>query len=195
MLKIAHLFPEELDLYGENGNIKALTYYLKKENIPYEIINIELNSQPNFKEYDFVYLGSGRKKNLQIIKNILKEYKLEILDYITKNKIFLVTGNAISIFDFLDLYEIEETTFKVGNVTATTSLCNGKIKAFQNTEYLIKSTNNLLFTLEQGFGNNNTMLEGYQKNNFYATTLIGPILARNKELTKYFINLLKENLN
>ena len=36
MITIAHLYPYELALYGENGNIKALTYALEKENIKYK---------------------------------------------------------------------------------------------------------------------------------------------------------------
>ena len=36
MIRIAHLYPEELTLYGESGNIKALTYTLDKENIEYD---------------------------------------------------------------------------------------------------------------------------------------------------------------
>ena len=108
----------------------------------------------------------------------------------------LVTGNALSIFEFLNLYEISpEPGFKVADIIATTSLCNGKIYGFQNTEYLIKSTTNLLFNLESGFGNNGTMLEGYKKNNLYVTSIIGPLLARNENLTKYFVQLLIDNTN
>ena len=194
-IKIAHLFPEELNLYGENGNIKALKYYLLKENITPKITNINLDDELNMQDYDFIYIGSGRKKNLDLVKEVLKTKKEEILNYLKQDKIFLVTGNAISLFDFLDLYEIDEYDYKVGNVIARTSLCNGLIKAFQNTEYLIKTPSNIIFSLDKGYGNSCTMLEGYQNHNFYATSLIGPILARNKELTQYFINILKTNLN
>ena len=63
-IKIAHLFPEELNLYGENGNIKALKFYLLKENITPKIININLDDELNMQDYDFIYIGSGRKKIL-----------------------------------------------------------------------------------------------------------------------------------
>ncbi len=194
MIKIAHLYPNELNLYGENGNIKALKYALEQEKQTVSIININENDKINFKDYDFVYIGSGRKKNLEIVNEKLQVYKEDIIDYLNKDKIFFVTGNALSLFDFLELYEIEEHEKRVvSDVEATTSLCNTNIYGFQNTEYLIKSTTNVIFNLNQGIGNNNTLLEGFNYKNLYVTSFIGPILARNPKLTAYFVNLLIEN--
>ena len=190
-IKIANLYPYELTLYGENGNIKALKYALEKKIVEVEITNINKEDELDLKTYDFIYLGSGRKKYLDIVKERLIPYKNDILNYINNNKILLATGNSISILEFLNLYEIEYfKDRKVSDVLATTSLCNGVIKGFQNTEYLIKSTSSLLFNMEEGYGNNNTFIEGYTKNNFYATSIIGPILARNDNLNNYFVNLL-----
>lgn len=191
---IAHLFPEELDLYGENGNIKALKYALEKKGYTVTITNISFNDTPNFSLYDFIYIGSGRPIYLEKAKNILINYKEKILKYLEQDRIFLVTGNALSIFDFLNLYEYTtEKEIITSNVNATTSLCNGVIKAFQNTDYLIKTTSNLLFNIEFGYGNSSTKLEGFKYHNFYVTSLIGPLLARNNNLLNYFIELLEEN--
>ena len=119
-------------------------------------------------------------------------YKEEIHKYIKTDKILLATGNAISILTFLDLYKVERyEKRKVYDVKATTSLCKGIIKGFQNTEYLISTTKNIIFNIEEGIGNHDTMMEGFQYKNFYATSIIGPILARNDNLNQYFINLLK----
>ncbi len=194
-LKIAHLYPKELALYGENGNIKALKYALDKENINYEIINVDKEDKLNFKEYDMVYMGSGRKQFLEDVAVRLEPYKEDILEYIKKDKIMLVTGNAVSILKFLDLYEVEEyQERRVSDVVATCSLCQGNILGFQNTEYLIKSTNKILFNIDAGYGNDKTRMEGFMLNNFYVTTLIGPILARNEKLNTYFVGLLKNSL-
>ena len=193
-ITIAHLFPYELNLYGENGNIKALKYALEKKDIKVNIININHKKDLDFLKCDFLYIGSGRKKELELVKSYLAPFKDEILNYIKKDKIFLVTGNAISIFAYLGLYTIEEKEERiVSDVKATCSLCQDYIKGFQNTEYLIKSTDKLLFNMEQGIGNDGTFMEGYNKNNFFATTIIGPILARNPKLLDYFINLLIES--
>lgn len=196
MIKIAQLYPDELTLYGESGNIKAITYELNKKDIAYEIIKIDKEDELNFDEYDFIYIGSGRKSSLEDVKRRLLPYKNDILSYIEQEKIMLVTGNAISIFSFLDLYDIAYFDKRIVlDVMATTSLCKGIIKGFQNTEYLIDSTKNILFNMDNGCGNNGTKMEGYQYQNFYATSIIGPILARNDNLCNYFINILSKECN
>ncbi len=190
-ITIGHLYPKELCLYGENGNIKALKHALENKNVKVNTININEDDKIDFNNFDFLYIGSGTTSNLELVKKRLSAYKDELLRYINNNKIILITGNAISIFDFLDLFETElVSTRVVEDVVATTSLCNGKIKGFQNTEYLIKSTNKILFNLESGVGNNETPFEGFTTNNLYATSIIGPILARNDALTNYFIEIL-----
>lgn len=190
-ITIGHLYPYELTLYGENGNIKALKYALEQQNIQVNIININKEDELDLSKIDFLYVGSGRKEFLDEITTRLEPFKEQFLDYIKKDKIFLVTGNAISIFSLLGLYEVEEyDNRKVADVEATTSLCKGNILGFQNTEYLIKSTNHILFNMDKGYGNNETLMEGYQEHNFYATSIIGPILARNDALTKYFVDIL-----
>lgn len=195
-ITIGQIYPYELNLYGENGNIKALKYELEKLNIDVEIININKNDKINFNIYDFLYMGSGRKVFLDDIKERLLPYKLDFLKYISDGKILFITGNAISILDFLELYEVQYySKRKVADVKATTALCSGIIKGFQNTECLIKSTSNILFNIENGYGNNDTYMEGYVNNNFYATSIIGPILARNGKLNKHFINLLINKCN
>ena len=96
-----------------------------------------------------------------------------------------------SIFSFLNLYEVKRYDERiVSDVEATSSLCKGIIKGFQNTEYLLDGSNHVIFNIEKGIGNNKTKLEGFTYKNFYATTMIGPILARNDNLNNYFIELL-----
>lgn len=194
LIRIGHLYPKELDLYGENGNIKALKYALEKKGVEVIVENIYKEAELDLKKYDFLYIGSGRKKYLEKVQERLIPYKEDFLKYIKDDKVLLVTGNAISIFSILDLYEVEKCSErKVADVKATSSLCPDNINGFQNTEYLIKSTEGILFNINKGYGNNNTLMEGYTKNNFYATSIIGPLLARNDYLTDYFTNILIEN--
>lgn len=193
-ITIGHLYPYELTLYGENGNLKALKYALEKRGVKVEIVRINKEDKIDFNRFDFVYAGSGKRSFLDEISVRLEPFKDDILDYIKKDKVFLVTGNAISIFGFLGLYEVEEFgNRKVADVAATTSLCKENIKGFQNTEFLIKGTKNVLFNMNSGFGNDGTFIEGVQEHNFYATSIIGPILARNDNLVNYFVDILLEN--
>lgn len=193
MVRIAHLYPEELCLYGENGNIKALVYALKEKGIDSSIINVSKGDKLELDTYDFIYIGSGLEKNLGRIKERLIPYKEDFLRYIKLDKPILITGNALAIFDFLDKYEIEEyKEYKVADVVATSSICSGNIYGFQNTKYMIKSTNHLLFQMINGYGNQNLGMEGYHEHEMVVTSIIGPILARNISLTNYFVNVIIE---
>lgn len=62
MLTIAMLYPHELTLYGENGNIKALTYALEKENIKYKLIQIEKEEKLDFSKYEFCIFRKWQRK-------------------------------------------------------------------------------------------------------------------------------------
>lgn len=193
MITIASIYPDELTLYGEIGNIKALMYELDKQNIQYKLLFIDKEDKLELEKYDFIYLGSGKTKDLEEIKKRLLPYKEELIKYIEEDKILLATGNAISIFDFLDYYEVKYCEKRiVSDVEATTSLCKGNIVGFQNTEYLINTNKSIIFNLNEGIGNNHTLLEGFKYKNLYATTIIGPLLARNDNLNQYFIELLTQ---
>ena len=106
-IKIGHLYPYELTLYGENGNLKALKYALEQKDIEVEITSINKEDDFDIKTYDFVYIGSGRPEFLEEIKERLEPYKKDIKDYINKDKVLLATGNSIAILELLRLYEIE----------------------------------------------------------------------------------------
>ena len=91
MITIARLYPDELTLYGEIGNIKALTYTLDQKNIKYKVIDIDKEDKIEWNKYDLIYLGSGREDNLNEIQKRLLPYKEELLNYIESEKILLVT--------------------------------------------------------------------------------------------------------
>ena len=69
-IKIGHLYPYELTLYGENGNLKALKYALEQKDIEVEITSINKEDDFDIKTYDFVYIGSGRPEFLEEIRAV-----------------------------------------------------------------------------------------------------------------------------
>ena len=51
-IKIAHLYYDLMNLYGENGNIRYLTNELEKQNIKTEIHFLSLEDNINFNDYE-----------------------------------------------------------------------------------------------------------------------------------------------
>ena len=97
-IKIAHLYYDLLNLYGEQGNILALKNAFENQNVKVEINLLSAGDNINFNKYDIFYMGSGTNQNLLIVLNDLKKHKKQLLNAIKKNKYFISTGNSHEIF-------------------------------------------------------------------------------------------------
>ena len=175
-MKIAYLYYDFLNLYGESGNIKIISNILKYNKIKHEILYLSLDDKLEFDKYDLVYIGSGTEDNLLIALKHLDKYKDEIKKYIEDNKFMLVTGNSVDMFGkkiednkALNIFDYEVTKGK------------RKMEEVYHNKIL-------------GFINNNSYNSEYsdtdiiRNNNFYGTYILGPILVRNPELIKQFLN-------
>lgn len=175
-MKIAYLYYDFLNLYGESGNIKIISNILKYNKIKHEILYLSLDDELEFDKYDLVYIGSGTEDNLLIALKHLSKYKNDIKKYIDDNKFMLVTGNSVDMFGkkiednkALNIFEYEVTKGK-----------RKKEEVYHNKIL--------------GFINNNSYNNKYcdtdiiRHNNFYGTYILGPILVRNPHLVKQFLN-------
>lgn len=214
-IKIAHLYYDMMNLYGENGNIRSIKKYLEDKQIKYEIDLISLNDKINFEKYDLFYMGMGTEKNQELVIKDLKKYKKDIKKSIENNKFYLMTGNAYEIFgkyiiDFkgnkikcLNIFPyytkriiqehfMQDCNFRIiGTIVGSTNLIKNKIIGFQNRGGTIHDNNSPFLKLSYGVGNKpNDKFEGYIYKNFIATYTLGPIMIRNPFLTEYLINKL-----
>lgn len=190
-MKIAYLYYDFLNLYGESGNIKIISNVLKQNKIKHEVIYLSLDSELDFNSYDLVYIGSGTEENQKIALKHLLNYKDDIKKYIDNNKFMLVTGNSVDLFGKTIFDEIEYKALGIFDY----NINQGKRKM---EEVYIKG--NIIKKNILGFINNNSYIseinyplfdnEGIKYNNFYATYILGPILVRNPEFLKYFLNKL-----
>jgi len=185
-MKIAYLYYDFLNLYGESGNIKIIENILKYNKIKYEILYLSLEDKLNFDEYDLVYIASGTEDNQKIALKHLMKYKKDIKKYIEDNKFMLVTGNSVDMFgkkindiDALDIfdYEVTQSKRKMEEVYINGNVIKSKILGFINNNSYVNKIKYPLFENE-----------GIKYNNFYATYILGPILVRNPEFLKYFMN-------
>mgnify|MGYP004474118063 FL=1 len=196
-ITIGHLYYDLMNLYGEIGNIKVLTYHLKNQGIKVNIKNLSINDDINFDELDLIYIGSGTNNNQLLVLNDILKYKEDIHKYYNDNKFFLITGNAIELFGekiididnniheglkLFDYYTKENKKRIVNEVYIPSLFTKENILGFNNHfgsiyKDNIKLDNNFIFN-----------------NNFYGTYTLG-LLARNPSFTKYFIKQLIINKN
>ena len=72
-IKIADLYYDLLNLYGEQGNVLALEKAFKNQDIETVIDLISIDDKKDFNKYDIVYIGSGSEENLKLALNDLKK--------------------------------------------------------------------------------------------------------------------------
>ncbi len=192
-MKIAHLYYDIMNLYGDSGNVKLLCKMLEDQGIEITLIKLSINDKLNFDDYDFVYIGSGTYTHQKLALNHLFSYQKDIKNYIEQNKFFLCTGNAMDLFgqkiidqqkniECLNIfpYISKKVPRFVKEVNYTFNDLN--IIGFLNQDVIIE--NNKQFWFDQ---------EGVRENNFFATYVTGPLLVRNIFLAKWLIKQLVPN--
>lgn len=204
-ITIGHLYYDILNLYGESGNILALKYALEKQGIDVFIQELSISDELNLNDLDFVYMGCGTEQNQLIALEHLKKYAPNISQAILNNKMFLVTGNSIELFGSHIMNKGEKTeTLGIFNYytertnTRLVSECvfkndkiNDLILGFENHQGITKNVDTALFKVIKGYGDNKDQgNEGYKHNRFYATYLLGPLLARNPMMLEYIVKKL-----
>ena len=63
-ITIGYLYNDLLNLYGDEGNIKALKYHLEEQDVKVEIKNMTIGDEKNFDDVDFLYIGCGTEHNI-----------------------------------------------------------------------------------------------------------------------------------
>lgn len=200
--KIAYLYYDLMNLYGENGNIRYLEKKLKEQDIDVQIDLLSIPDKIDYKKYDFYYIGAGSEKNeLLVLEDMLKQ-KEDIIKAINDKKFFLVTGNALELFgkklvidgneyNAINAYGYEVFPEKeriVGEQYFKSDLVAHNIIGFQNRANVMSDNGDNLFKVIQGVGYNYDInFEGIHDNNFYGTYLLGPLLVRNPYLCDYFV--------
>ena len=183
MIKIANIYDDLLNLYGDTGNAKALAYHLRETGEEVILDKIKFGDKINFREYNMIFIGSGTENNLRLALEDILKYKNDIIEYKSKGGFLIAAGNsielfgksALEIFDYTVTYSDERT---VGDVCIKTPLFDTEIIGFENHRGVIDRDEKII-------------LDG----NFMLTYTIGPLLVRNPRLTVYIIRKMLAETN
>lgn len=206
-ITIMHLYYDLMNLYGENGNVKAIKSYLENIGVKVTIKFVSISDKIDLNDVDILYIGQGTEENeIKALKHILK-YKKELKDYIEKDNMVLATGNAYELFgksiknnnkiNALGIFNYEteiQNNRIVDECICKTNLIKEKILGFTNRNSIVNNIDKPLFEVTRGKGSDrDNKIDGYLYKNFYGTNLIGPILARNPMFLDYLMkNILKK---
>ena len=89
-INICHLYPDLLNLYGDKGNVIALSKRCEWRGIRSVVHQVSLGDAFIPENYDIVFLGGGQDYEQEIIQDdLLKVKGTEIKNAINHHKVFL----------------------------------------------------------------------------------------------------------
>lgn len=207
-IKIAHLYYDIMNLYGENGNVMALVKGFNDQNMFTEVKYYSINDKIDFKKYDIYYMGCGSETNQKIVINDIIKYKEKIKNAIEDGKHFIFTGNSYEILGkyiekvngekietlgIFNFYSKELDKRISGEQTLESKFFKEPIIAFQNRQCVLNNKKNHLFEVINGHADNyKSHNEGIHYKNLFATYNLGPLLIRNPLLKDYIIKSVLE---
>lgn len=208
-IKIAHIYPELLNLYGDNGNIASLTKRCEWRNIDVEVQKYSLNDDIDFDNIDILFIGGGSDKEQKIVCESLRKYCERIREYVENNGVliafcggFEILGNYYKIKDetvqalgLIDMFTEYSDVRLIDDIIIQTDILDRPIVGFENHGGRVYINNNTPFgKVVYGNGNNGTDgFEGVIYKNVIGTYLHGPLLPKNPHLCDYIIKKALQN--
>lgn len=207
-LKIAHLYPDLLNIYGDFGNILALEKRAKWRDIRVEVVHVKSGTQINADDYDLFFAGGGQDAQQILAANefLKNANELSRAAYAMKPMLaicgsyqlfgkYYTTGDGQKIRG-ISLLDVSTSAGKkrfIGNVTAICDFLPVRtIVGFENhsgVTYLGEKAKPL-FKIKVGNGNNGVdRTEGARYKNVFGTYLHGPILPKNPHFCDYLLEL------
>ncbi len=206
-LKIAHLYPDLLNLYGDIGNITTVTKRCEWRGIEIETDSIYGNEKIHFTDYDLVFLGGGSDREQLLVRDKLMSMKQELTSYVNDGGVLLAVCGGYQLLG--SYYKLKDETIEgleilniqteigdsrlIGDVVIENEEF-GTIVGFENHGgRTFINDHTPLGKVLHGFGNNGKDgVEGVVYKNVIATYLHGSLLPKNPVLCDHIIQLMLE---
>lgn len=207
-LKICHMYPDVLNLYGDRGNILCLRRRLEWRGIDVTVETAGIGSRARLAGCDLVFIGGGQDFEQEVLLGDLhsgkdEEVKAAVNDGVTFLAIcggYQMLGAYYETFDghrcdfigALDLYTVGSKQRMIGNYmfTCTPESGGSAVVGFENHSGRTRLGPGVqpLGTVTSGFGNNGEdKTEGARYKNVFATYSHGPLLPKNPALCDFIL--------
>jgi CobQ-like glutamine amidotransferase family enzyme len=202
-LKILHLYPKEMNLYGDHGNVLTLKKRCEWRGIKTEIIEHEPGNEiPD--DIDIIFGGGGQDSNQDRIVDDLQKIAPKLKELVENNTPTLLICGLYQLFgkyfetqdghklpgiDVIDITTKAGPSRLIGNVVIDTPEF-GEVVGYENHSGLTELGKSVsaFGTVTKGYGNNGKDLtEGAKYLNCIGTYLHGPVLPKNPRLADFLI--------
>lgn len=211
IIRIAHLYPDMLNLYGDRGNIIALTERMQARGIETVTDAVTMGKSFNADDYDILFIGGGQDFEQDVLLSDLNKGKdVQINKAIHSGTVMLAIcggyqmlgkyyktydGKMLEYMGALDFYTQGKEERMIGNYAFKTK--EGiEIVGFENHSgrtYLGSGVKPLGKVIK-GCGNNGEDgTEGVRYKNTFGTYSHGPILPKNPDFADLLISKAVEN--
>lgn len=202
-LKITHIYPDLLNLYGDKGNIESLRRRLLWRNIEAEVAECNSSEELDLEDTDILFIGGGTDREEAAVLSKLMNNKEKIENYAKSGGVIValcggfpflgkstvIGGETVEALGILDITTEQSEKRFTGDVVAYSSLSDSEIVGFENhsTKTDIGSLEPLC-KVSYGGGNNGTDCgEGVVFGNIFGTYLHGPVFPKNPKLCDYIL--------
>lgn len=198
-MKICHLYPEVMNLYGDAGNLVCIAKRLSWRGIESSVTPIGMGEKADFTDFDLVFIGSGREEEQKTVAADLRENKAEALRAAAESGTAILAigggfellgkyldcsdGTHLELAGVLDMHTDGGKTRRTGNYMFSTD--SGTVLAFENHSGCTHLGEGLkpLGSVVKGFGNNGSDgTEGARYKNVFGSYGHGPLLPKNPAL-------------
>lgn len=207
-LKICHLYPDILNLYGDQGNIICMKKRLEWRNIDCSITEVSIGENADFTDFDIFFIGGGQDFEQGILLEDLARGKAaEIKAAVADGKTFLTIcggyqmlgsyyktwdGQMCDFIGAIDYYTVGAKDRMIGNFMYKCGQASGgsTVVGFENHsgKTFLGAGVSPLGTILSGYGNNGEdKTEGVRYNNVFGTYSHGPVLPKNPQLADFIL--------
>ena len=206
-IRLAHLYPKLMNLYGDRGNIICLRHRCRARGIDLTVDEIDLGDALDRRAYDLIFIGGGQDREQRRIVRDLIDVKGEAIREAVEEGVtaLAVCGGyqlfaryyrpaagedlpGLGIFDAHTEHPGEDVARCIGNVVAEWE--GGTLVGFENhggRTYLADGARPLA-TVRTGHGNNGVdKTEGAVYKSAYGTYLHGSLLPKNPRFADHLL--------
>jgi CobQ-like glutamine amidotransferase family enzyme len=208
-IRLAHLYPRQMNIYGDRGNIICLRRRSALRDISLDVTELDIGDPFDAEAYDLVFIGGAQDQEQKRVADDLRVVKAKGLRTAAENNavVLAVCGGyqlmgryyreaggtelpGLALLDIVTVHPGPDTRRFIGNVVAERD--GETIVGFENhggRTYLGKKAD-ALARIVSGFGNNGKDgTEGAVYRNVFGTYLHGSLLPKNPRFADHLIGL------
>lgn len=203
-LRVLHLYPELLNLYGDSGNILVLRKRLEWRGIACDVREVHMGERMSATGADLVFIGGGSDREQRIVCDELRAQRQELASFVEDGGVLLAVcggyqllGHSYLMGDeevrglsLVDLYTDRGSPRLIGNVVVESRISPQPIVGYENHggRTHLGAGVEALGRVLSGFGNDGESgEEGCLYRNVVGTYVHGPLLPKNPGVADWLL--------